>query len=202
MSWIDDDTLLISGGMDYSNEWEPINGVCTLNVRTGEMKPLGGGLMKFSRSQVIAPMVVHAIRGDEFWFGGYFQRAGVNDNSNIEAPIVSQYVAMWNGKKNLDPNQGLVVETPEPVCAVTGFSSKSVEVTLKASGVDASEGEILWFERSTSGEYREKGKGTSFQAKLRVKGGDTGFTYYVAVKRKDGSQGGMRPVQIGVGACN
>jgi hypothetical protein len=202
MSWIDDDTLLISGGMDYSEMWEPINGVCTLNVRTGEMKPLGGGLMKFSRSQVIAPMVVHAIRGDEFWFGGYFQRAGINDNSRVGAPIVSQYVAMWNGKANLDPNRGLVVEAPEPVCAVTGYASKSVDVTLKASGISPSEGKILWFDRSTSGKFRPKGKGNSFKAKVRVKAGVKGFTYYVSVKRKDGSEGGKRPVHIGVKACN
>lgn len=202
MSWIDDDTLLLSGGMDYAEDWTPLNGVCTLNVRTGEMKPLGGGLMKFSRSQVIAPMVVHTIRGSEWWFGGYFQRAGINDNSNLAAPVVSQYVAMWDGTKNLDPNAGLEVKPPEPVCAVTGFSSKSVSVPLEASGVPASEGTIVWYDRSTTGQYTKKGQGPSYKLAARVKEGMTEVVAYVAVQRKDGSEGGPMPVRVPIRPCN
>ena len=95
MSWLDADTLLVSGGFEYAWDWGILNGVAKLNVRTGALSPLGGGLMRSSRSQVIAPMVVHAIRGKELWFAGLFDHAGVNANSRVEKPNPSRYVAMW-----------------------------------------------------------------------------------------------------------
>lgn len=39
-------------------------------------------------------MVVQAVRGKELWFAGLFQTAGVNENSRVEKPNPSRYVAM------------------------------------------------------------------------------------------------------------
>lgn len=201
MSWVDDDTLLVSGGMDYAEDWGILNGVCTLNVRTGKLEPLGGGLMRFGRSQVIAPMVVHTIRGNEFWFGGFFNRAGINDNDRLAAPVVSQYVAMWNGSENLDPNRGLVVKAPEPLCAVSGFSSKQRELVLEASGIDPAECKVVWSEKRSGGQFKKLGEGPTVKTKVRVKGGMTEVVYYVAVERTDGSRGGAMPVRVPIRAC-
>lgn len=199
MSWLDDDTLLITGGMDYGEGWELVNGVCTLNVRTGEMKTLGGGLMRPGRDQTIAPMVRHAVKGDELWFGGFFTRAGVNDNSLLEGPVVSQYVAMYHRTTPQDPNAGLEVKAPEPVCAVTGYSSKSYKVTLEASKVPDG-GKLTWYEKRSNG-FAKKGTGPKYNANIRVKAGMNAVTYYVAVTTAAGQEGAPMPVRIPIQAC-
>ncbi|MEQ9643153.1 MAG: hypothetical protein RIM84_24235 [Alphaproteobacteria bacterium] len=98
MSWLDEarTRLLLSGAFEYGNDWTPLNGVAILDTATGELQALGGGLMKASRDQIDAPMVRHAVRGDELWFAGLFDHAGVNANSVAASPIPSNFVAMWN----------------------------------------------------------------------------------------------------------
>lgn len=199
MSWLDDDTLLISGGMDYAEDWTIVNGVCTLNVRTGELQTLGGGLMRPGRDQVIAPMVVHEVRGDELWFGGFFTRAGVNDNSTLEGPVESQYVAMYHRTQPQDPNAGLEVAQPEPVCGVTGFSSKSYKVDLEATKVPDG-ATVTWYEKRSTG-YGKKGTGPKYKADVRVKADMTEVLFYVALTTKGGQEGAPIPVRIPIQAC-
>ena len=73
------------------------------------------------------------------------------------------------------------MEPVEAIEAPAGFSSKSVKVTLVAKLTDG-EGTIVWYERSSNGQFREKGKGESYNANVRVKGGDGDKVYYVAVR--------------------
>ena len=93
--------LLLSGAFEYDNNWRPMNGVAILDVTTGEVSALGGGLMPTSREQVVAPMVRHAVRGNEIWLAGLFDHAGVNANATFASPIQSSYIAMWDGTKDL-----------------------------------------------------------------------------------------------------
>jgi hypothetical protein len=199
MTWLDDDTLLLSGGMDKTEDWKILNSVCTLNVRTGEVKNLGGGLMRPGRDQTVAAMVAHTVRGDELWFGGLFTRAGVNDNSTLEGPVQSQYVAMYHRSESQDPNAGLVVKPPEAVCAVTGSSSKGYKVTLEATAVPDG-GTVTWYEKRSTG-FGKKGSGPKYNANIRVKKGMSEVLFYVAVKTKDGMEGAPVPVRIPVKAC-
>ena len=97
MSWLDEGRtrLLLSGAFEYGNDWLPLNGVAIVDVATGEVQGLGGGLMSAHRDQTVAPMVRHAILGDELWFAGMFDHAGINANATWAEPNPSHYVAVW-----------------------------------------------------------------------------------------------------------
>jgi len=91
MTWLDEGRTqpLLSGAFEYDNHWRPLNGVAILDTTTGEIKALGGGLMPAHRDQVVAPIVRHAVRGNELWFAGLFDHAGINANATFAAPISS-----------------------------------------------------------------------------------------------------------------
>ena len=198
MTWLDEGRtkMLLSGDFHYDNAWNPLHGVAVFDITTGVISPVGGGLLRESRTQVISSTVSHFVDGDDWYFAGLFDHAGINANDMVGAPIQSAYVAHWNGTQNLDPNGGLSIAAVEPIQAPAGFSSKSFKVELTATL--EGEGEVLWFEKNSSGAYREKGKGLTFTANLRIKGTDGDKYYYVCVKRPDGSMGGKLPVRIPV----
>lgn len=114
----------------------------------------------------------------------------------VGAPIESAYVAHYNATKSLDPNAGLSVAEVAPVEAPAGFSSKQVKVDLTATL--EGEGEVIWYEKASNGQFKEKGKGLTFTANLRIKGTDGDQYVYVAVRGPDGSEGGKQPVRIPV----
>ncbi|TVR86930.1 MAG: hypothetical protein EA416_14930, partial [Trueperaceae bacterium] len=164
---------------------------------TGELMPVGGGLLLGGASHVIASEVVHAVRGDELWFAGYFDHAGVNANALHAAPVPSNYIAMYDPTRILDPNHALVVDPVEPIDGPTGSSSVSVDVELGAR-LTSGEGTITWFERRSDGTFNQRGTGESFRASLRVAPGVHEMYYYVSVTLPDGTEGGKRPVRIPV----
>lgn len=196
MSWIDDDHLLITGSFVYGENFELLNNVAILNVKSGQVSPLGGGLLRKGLVQTIGCCVVHCLREDGYWFGGFFDHAGVNANSRCEAPVESNFIAHWNPKENLDPNRGLIIKPVQPLEGVKGFSSKDREFVVEAEGISADEGSIVWYEQSRSGAFLEKTAGSRFKATLRVKAGMTEKMMFVAVRRKDGTEGGKIPVRI------
>jgi hypothetical protein len=108
MSWLDEGKtqLLLTGAFEYGNDWSPLNGVAILDTKTGDVKPLGGGLMLAHRDQVVAPMIRHTLRGDEIWLAGLFDHAGVNANSRTEVPNPSSFIAVWNPTKEFKPAEG------------------------------------------------------------------------------------------------
>ena len=124
MTWLDKarTQLLLSGAFEYDNNWRAMNGVAILDVTTGEASALGGGLMPASREQVVAPMVRHAVRGNEIWLAGLFDHAGVNANATFADPIQSSYVAMWDSSKDLS--------------AVAPVEATSTTGSTAASGAD------------------------------------------------------------------
>jgi hypothetical protein len=201
MSWLDEGRtqLLLTGAFHFDNAWQPLNGAAILDTATGKLSPFGGGLLVETRSQVISSDVVHFVEGDDIYFGGFFDHVGINANDMIDGPIQSSFVAHWNATKNFDPNRGLVVEAVPALKAPGGFSSKSVKIDLKAKLTDG-EGTIVWYEKSTNGQFREKGKGGTFKLNLRIKASDVGAgkAVYVAVRRPDGTEGGKIPVRIEV----
>ncbi|MEZ5993291.1 MAG: hypothetical protein R3E76_13215 [Planctomycetota bacterium] len=194
MTWLSETELLLSGAFEYDGNFRCLNGVATLDTATGEVKGLGGGLMRDNRSQVIAPMVVHCVDGDNWYFAGLFDHAGINGNDRLLAPVQSNYLAMYNRTQNLDPNRGLKVEPVDAIEGPGGFSSKQVKLTLTAS-TDA--GTLTWYERRSNGDFAKKGEGESVNIDLRVKGTDTEVVYYVTVTR-DGVEGGKQPVRVEV----
>ncbi len=196
MSWLDEGRtkLLLSGSFHFDNAWAPLNGAAVLDTKTGDLVPFGGGLLLESRTQAISSDVRHFVEGNDIYFTGFFDHAGINANDLVGGPIQSAYVAHWNGTKNFDPNAGLTIEPVAPVEAPSGFSSKSVKVALVAK-LDG-EGTVVWYERSTSGQFKEKGKSATFNAQLRVKATDGDKYYYVAVRKADGTEGGKLPVRI------
>jgi hypothetical protein len=199
MSWLDEarTKLLLTGSFFFDNAWTPLNCAAVLDVKTGDLSPLGGGFMTEGRSQVASPDVRHFVEGDDIWFTGGFDHVGVNANDLVDAPIESAYVAHWNASKNFDPNRGLAIDPVAPVTAPAGHSAAQVKVTLTAKLGDG-EGTIVWFERSKTGEWKEKGKGEKVSLDLRLKAADGDQTYYVAVLRPDGTMGGKLPVRIPV----
>ncbi len=201
MHWVNDETMLVTGGMDYSWDWTPINGVALLNVKTGKLTPLGGGLVKAHRGQLIAPLVHADIHSDgSFWFGGFFQRAGVNDNSNLDGGVVSQYVAHYDPNQALDPNQGLAVKLPDAPCAITGFSSKSAKLAFEATTMPEG-ASLTWYEKRANGDFAKKGQGKKFTANARLKKGMKSVTYYVAVTNQAGTEGAKRPLVVTLKDC-
>ena len=197
MTWLDDTKLLLSGGFLYKEDYSLLCNVAILDTVSGELTPVGGGLHKGHSGHVLSQNVHHAVSDDGYWFGGWFKYAGVDKNSDSQAPIESNYIAHFNPEKNLDPNAGLVVVTPEPVEGVKGYSSKSVTVTLETKGIDASEGTVIWYEKKSTG-FKEKGRGLTYDAKLRIKKGMTNVVFYCAVKRTSGALGGKIPVTIAI----
>ena len=196
MTWLDEGRtrMLVSGAFEYGQDWTPLNGVAIVDLTSGTIEPLGGGLMREVRDQVVAPMVRHTIKGNEFWFAGLFDHAGVNANSMTSAPIQSGYVAMWDPTRSLDPNAGLAIKPIEPIDAPTGNASKQVKVALEATL--EGEGTVTWYERRSNGDFAKKGTGLTYTANLRLKAGDPAPVVYVAVSRPDGSEGGKLPVTI------
>ncbi|MEZ6196759.1 MAG: hypothetical protein R3F20_13705 [Planctomycetota bacterium] len=196
MTWLDEarTRLLLSGAFEYDNAWRPLNGVAILDVTTGEISPLGGGLMREGRDQVVAPMVHHTIVDGVYYFAGLFDHAGINANSRLEAPVSASCFAAWNPDANLDPNANLVVTPVDPI--VGGPRIAQHKVTVRAT---AGEGETLtWYERASNGQYNKKGQGPEYNASVRAKSGDGDQFVYVAVTRADGVEGGKVPVRIPV----
>ncbi|MBX3466062.1 MAG: hypothetical protein KF878_04060 [Planctomycetes bacterium] len=199
LRWLDEarTQLLLCGAFEYGNDWTPLNGVAIFDAPSGELRPLGGGLLRASREQVVAPMIRHAVRGDELWFAGLFDHAGVNANSRLEAPVESANVAVWHRTANLDPNRGLTVKPASPLPAATGSGSASHNVTLEAQ-VEG-DGTITWYERGSTGTWTKKGTGPKLTASVRVAPGAAEVLFYVSVTR-DGVEGGKQPVRIPVQA--
>ncbi len=193
MTWLDDTKMLITGGFLYSEDFRLLNNIAIFDTKAGTVEPLGGGVLKGTNAHVVACNVVHDVRDDGYWFGGFFQYAGSEPKFTFTAPIESYSIAHFNPNANLDPNRGLVVKPNAGVEGVKGYSSKSRKVTLEAS---CEEGTILWYDRSTTGKYRKKGQGPKFNANIRVKAGMKGVTYYVCIKRSDGTEGGKVPVTV------
>lgn len=99
MSWLDESEskLLVTGGFEYGNDWTPLNGV---DIASGEVQPLGGGLMLSTRDQTVAPMVRHVKDGGDIYFAGLFDHAGINANSLLATPAQSSFVAKYNAGKD------------------------------------------------------------------------------------------------------
>lgn len=199
LRWLDEakTQLLCTGAFEYANDWTPLNGVAILDTTTGALRRLGGGLMRASRDQVIAPMVRHAVRGEELWFSGLFDHAGVNANSRLEGPVESAYVAMWHPSADLDPNRGLRVKPVAALPANTGTSSQTHRVELEAEL--QGEGTITWYERGSGGAWQKRGTGPKLQVSVRVPPGSGDLCYHVTVTGPDGVEGGKVPVRIPVG---
>ncbi|WP_372370032.1 hypothetical protein [Candidatus Uabimicrobium sp. HlEnr_7] len=194
MTFIDKRHLLLSGGFHFDNSWQPLHGAAILDIKTGELKPFGGGLLRKGRSQVISSDVCHFADGDDIYFAGLFDYAGININDLAEAPIESNYIAHWNSTKNFDPNSGLMIA---PISAITrpqGFSSKSIQVKITAS---VPKGKITWYEKRTNGQFAKKGQGNKYTARLRISSVSPDPVIYVTVT-VDGIEGGKKPVRIPV----
>jgi hypothetical protein len=197
MTWLDERHLLLSGSFVYDEAWTQLHNVAILDVVTGELQPLGGGLLRVGQNHVVGAEVVHDVRGSELWFAGYFDHAGVNGNAVHAAPVESSFVAMYDPTRILDPNRFLEVAPVEPIAAPTGGSSVSVNVDLSAR-LTQGEGTITWYERRSDGTFTAKGTGESARASVRVAPGSGDLFFYVAVTGPDGVEGGKLPVRIPV----
>jgi hypothetical protein len=197
MTFLDDRHLLLSGSFVYDEQWGALHNVAILDTHTGELHGLGGGLLLQGLSHVIASEVVHAVRGDELWFAGYFDHAGINANALHAAPVQANYVAMYDPTRVLDPNHYLEVTPVEPIDGPSGSSSISVDVDLSAT-ITSGPGTIAWFERRSDGTFNQRGTGERFRASLRVAPGVGDLYYYVSVTLPDGAEGGKLPVRIPV----
>jgi len=199
MTWLDEGRTqpLLSGAFEYDNHWRPLNGVAILDTTTGEIKALGGGLMPAHRDQVVAPIVRHAVRGNELWFAGLFDHAGINANATFAAPISSSYIAMYDPTKSMDPNAGLVVK-PVAALPTPKRSSEAVKIQLEAELTEG-EGTITWYVKRSGGKFSKKATGPKMRDNPRIRKTDKQLVYYVAVTRPDGSEGGKMPVVIKIG---
>jgi len=197
MTWVDDTTLLLSGSFVYDNAWNILNNVALLDVVSGELKPLGGGLLRGSRDEVIGSCVAHAVNGEGYWFAGLFDYAGVNANFRGQTPVESHFFAHWNPTKSLDPADAVKVKPVEPLKGVKGPSSQPRTVQLEIDGDPG--GTVTWYEQSSTGAFRKKGQGLSFKDSPRVKGGQTEVVYFVTVTDAAGAEGPKIPVRVPVG---
>jgi hypothetical protein len=197
MTWLDEKKMLISGGFLYSEDYGLLNNIAIFDTVAGTLEPLGGGVLKGTDAHVVSCNVVHDVADDGYWFGGFFQYAGSEPKFLSDAPVESYSIAHYNPGANLDPNANLKVDANVGVEGVTGFSSKSRKLTLTAS---CSDGEVIWFEKSTTGKFKEKAKGNSFSTNIRVKAGMKQVIYYVSVRKPDGTEGGKLPVVVKVSA--
>gem|GEM_PF-649094 len=195
MTWLDEQHLLLSGSFVYDEEWNQLHNVAILDIETGKLSPVGGGLLREGQAHVMGSEVVHAVRGDELWFAGFFDHAGINGNATHAAPVVSKYIAMYDPTRILDPNFYLEVDPVEAIEGPSGFSSVSVTVDLQAR-LRQGEGEIIWYERRADGNYTQRGSGETYSASLRVAPGSGDLFYYVSVMGPDGVEGGKVPVRI------
>jgi hypothetical protein len=195
MTWLDDTRLLLSGGFLYKEDYSLLCNVAILDTTTGELTSVGGGLHKGHSGHVLSQNVHHTVSEDGYWFGGWFKYAGVDSNSDSQAPIESNYLAHFNPSANLDPNSGLQVVIPDPIDGVKGFSSKEVTVDLEATGVGAEQGTVYWYEKNTGG-FKVLGTGLTCKAKIRVKNGMTSAVFYCSVKNASGIEGGKVPVTL------
>lgn len=57
-------------------------------------------------------MIRHALKGEEIWFAGLFDHAGINANSRTETPNPSFHVALWNPSKEFKPAEGAAPTKP------------------------------------------------------------------------------------------
>lgn len=197
MTWLDERRLLLSGSFVYDERWQELHNVAILDIVSGELHALGGGLLRAGRNHVVGAEVVHAVRGSELWFAGYFDHAGINGNAMHVAPVQSNFIAMYDPTRILDPNHFLEVAAVEPITAPVGGSSKSENVALSAR-LTQGEGKITWYERRSDGAHSAKGAGESYRAAIRVAPGSGDLFYYVAVTGPDGVEGGKLPVRIPV----
>lgn len=197
MTFLNDKELLLSGSFVYDEQFNRLHNVAILDITTGALKPLGGGLLRRGRDHTIGSQVVHAVKGDQLWFAGLFDHAGANANAVNEAPIEANYVAVYHRTRNLDPNRGLTIQPVAAVKGPTGKSSVSAKVQLTAT-LTGGKGKITWYQRRSNGAYARKGSGPTYKANLRIKPGEKEAFYYVTVTRANGVEGGKMPVRIPV----
>lgn len=197
MTWLDDHRLLLTGSFIYDERWNQFHNVAILDIRTGALSPLGGGLRREGQAHVVGSEVVHAVRGDELWFAGLFDHAGVNGNAVHAAPVVAKYLAMYDPTRILDPNFHLEIAPVEPVERPAGGASVPRTATLRARLREGT-GEITWYERRADGSYIPKGTGETCRASLRVAPNSGDLFFYASVTGSDGVEGGRQPVRIPV----
>lgn len=195
MTFLDERRLLVSGNFDYDERWRVLNNVAILDVTTGEVSPLGGGLIRSmaDTNGAISSEVVHCVDGDDYYFAGLFDYAGVRGNDLLEGPVESHRVAHWNAKRNFDPNVGLVVPAQKPVKRPTGTSSATVRVPFEVQY--SGPGKVVWYERRTNGDLVKKGEGLTYTASLRLSGISPAPVMYVCVLGQDGVEGGKLAVR-------
>lgn len=197
MTFLDDRRLLLSGSFVYDEQWNQLHNVAILDVVSGELSPLGGGLHRAARDHTIGSQVVHAVLGEQLWFAGLFDYAGINGNAMHAAPVESAYIALYDPSRILDPNHALEVAPVEAVAGPTGPSSVEATVTLSAR-LSSGEGTITWYERRSDGAFVSRGSGESFRASVRIAPGSSELFYYVTVTLPNGWEGGKLPVRIPV----
>ncbi|BBM83056.1 hypothetical protein [Candidatus Uabimicrobium amorphum] len=134
----------------------------------------------------------HFVAGDDIYFAGLFDHAGINANDLVAAPIESNYVAHWNANKNFDPNSGLQIAPIKPLKRPSGFSSRSMQVKIKAT---VPKGKITWYEKRSNGQFVKKGQGNNYTARLRISSVSPDPVVYVTVT-VDGIEGGKKPLRI------
>lgn len=196
MSWVDDHTLLLSGSFVYDDAWNLLNNVALLDVTTGELRPLGGGLMRSSRNEVIGACVAHATNDEGYWFAGLFDYAGVNVDFKGQTPIQAHFFAHWDPTRSLDPADGIELAPVAPLEGVRGFSSQPRKVVLELASDPG--GTVTWYVQSTTGKFRKKGQGLTFRDQPRVKGGQTEVVYFLSVTDATGAEGPKIPVIVPV----
>jgi len=193
MSWLDANTLLLSGSFNHANDFTHLGNVAKLDIKTGNLTSLGGGLVREGMDQTIGSEVVHAIKGNEIYFFGFFDHAGVNANSHLDAPNSSTYIAMWDGTKSLDPNENLEAEKEITVCTTSKYSSTSVKVTFEVTG--AGTGDTYNWYKWSSTKYAKVGTGSPYTESIYGKPGDE-IMRYVAIEDANGVVGGKLPVKV------
>lgn len=196
MTFLDDRRLLLSGSFIYDEHFNQLHNIAILDIETGQLTPLGGGLHRASREHVIGSQVVHTVQGQQLWFAGLFDHAGINANDLTAAPVQSNMLALYDPTINLDPNRNLVIAPVAPVKAPQG-AAVAVNVQLQGE-LKGGEGKITWYEKRANGSFGTKGEGPSLNASIRVAPGDGDQYLYVAVTGPNGVEGGKIPVRIPV----
>lgn len=197
MTFLDERRLLLSGSFIYDEQWGQLHNVAILDIETGELSSVGGGLHRASREHVIGSQVVHFVQGQQLWFAGLFDHAGINANSVTAAPVEAYHVALFDPTRNLDPNQGLEIAAVEPVQGPTGSSSAQANIQLHAR-LTMGEGRITWYEMRANGTFAKKGEGPSLRTSIRIPPGGGDQFLYVTVTRPNGVEGGKVPVRVPV----
>ena len=98
MTFLDDEHLLLSGSFINDNNWNELHNVAILNVVSGELMPLGGGLTRKGKDQTVGSNVSHTVNDEGIWFAGLFDHAGAAADSATEKPNSSNYIALWKTK--------------------------------------------------------------------------------------------------------